>query len=162
MGIRWFLPRIFRLKQMLIWIKSEQGRSSSFVHLKGSHFCLERTKGELCSRNKFYFIQLESNVAVEISKQSYRCIFRWSEFISPWSCSKQALNCSSRVRQQEFLNFLTLNCFFIPLWCIRSPPFHTSWNPSTTHHRELATVGWENTRVSSQSWKWLPAVVRSP
>ena len=79
MGIRWFLPRIFRFKQMLIWIKSEQGRSSSFVDLKGSHFCLERTKRELYSRNKFYFIQLESIVAVEISKQSYRCIFRWSD-----------------------------------------------------------------------------------
>ena len=52
---------------MLILIKSEQGRSSSFVDLKRSHFCLERTKTELYSRNKFYFIQLESNVAVKKS-----------------------------------------------------------------------------------------------
>ena len=110
---------------------------------------------------KFNFI-LENNAAVKISKQSKPYIFRCSEFISTWNCSKCVLVCSSSVTVQEHLNFLTLDYFFIPSSVPRTTPRCTTWNPSTTHRRELATVGTTEHICLVPVLKCLPSVVRSP
>ena len=134
--------------------------------MKGSHLCLERAKRRVDITSyiqsiKFNFI-LENNAAVKISKQSKPYIFRCSEFISTWNCSKCVLVCSSSVTVQEHLNFLTLDYFFIPSSVPRTTPRCTTWNPSTTHRRELATVGTTEHICLVPVLKRLPSVVRSP
>ena len=173
MRLAWKLNQIFRARFSIYFVRKTTSEANltyftklitSQLNLKGSHLCLERAKRRVditsyTQNIEFNFI-LENNAAVKISKQSKPYIFRCSEFISTWNCSKCVLVCSSSLTVQEHLNFLTLDYFFIPSSVPRTTSRCTTWNPSTTHCRELATVGTTETHMSRPSPK-VP-LVRSP